>query len=126
MRTDVGRTGARQCAFATGRWKGRAGQRGAFGGKRERDRKRGREREFRDECFMALYHAARNIPFKSQSGIFKAKQIVFIYFHVRAVSAWLHAAGYLRLFIEHPRHEQNKNTPGREKKIRRFYITDGL
>lgn len=62
MSTDVGRTGARQCAFTTGRWKGRAGQQGAFGGKRQKEG----EREFEDECFMGLYHAAKNIPPNSE------------------------------------------------------------
>ncbi len=60
----------------------------------ERERKREREREFRDECFMGRYHAAKNIPPESQSGIFtsiKAKQrryYAFISFVV--ISAWFH------------------------------------
>lgn len=62
MSTVVGRTGARQCAFTTERWKGRAGRQGAFGGKRQKEG----EREFEDECFMGLYHAAKNIPPNSE------------------------------------------------------------
>lgn len=61
MNTVIGRTGAHQCAFSTERWKGRAGQQGAFGGKRQKEG----EREFEDECFMGLYHAAKNIPSNS-------------------------------------------------------------
>lgn len=62
MSTVVGRTGARQCAFTTERWKGRAGRQGAFGGKRQKEG----EREFEDECFMGLCHAAKNIPPNSE------------------------------------------------------------
>lgn len=44
--------------------RGGKGGRGCKGRLAERDRKR--EREFEDECFMGLYHAARNIPPNSE------------------------------------------------------------
>jgi len=52
---DVGRTGARQCALSAARCRGRAGQRGESGGKRQREG----ERKFKDEYFMALCHATK-------------------------------------------------------------------
>lgn len=115
MRTDVGRTGERQCAFTTGRWRGRAGQRGAFGGKRGKEGER--EREFRDECFMGMYHAAKNIPLKSQSGIFtsiKARQRRFLCIYFICCVFCLVS---LQLFIEKVTHKHRTGT---------IYITDGL
>lgn len=49
--TDVGRTAEHQSAFTTtGRSRGRAGQRGAFGGKREKKGQRDKEMNVSWEC----------------------------------------------------------------------------
>lgn len=59
----------------TGRWGGRAGQRGAFGRKGEKEGER-------DECFMGIYHAAKDIPLLSRNGVCVSIMVKQIFMHL--------------------------------------------